>query len=156
MCKNNIDKYIDLGHIGRYSPCKGLATYTICIGGCGAPCTCALRGRSRNRRKSIERSLKIGAEGRTRRAVGASGLVVVCTRVPRVCVQPVPRRARRRCTAADVVVPTPSPRRRRRVSAAAVSDDRSGVCSERIVTIAPASAHYIHILLYAYILIHVV
>lgn len=90
--------------------------------------------RSRNRRKSIERS--------ARRLARRGGLDELWARpdwsaaslypVPRV--QPVPRRdRRRRCRS-----------RRRRRSAAAVSDRRSGVCSERTVTIAPASTHVPH------------
>lgn len=84
--------------------------------------------RSRNRRKSIERS--------ARRLARRGGLDELWARpdwsaaslypVPRV--QPVPRRDRRRCCR----------------SAAAVSDRRSGVCSERTVTIAPASTHVPH------------
>lgn len=92
--------------------------------------------RSRNRRKSIERS--------ARRLARRGGLDELWARpdwsaaslypVPRV--QPVPRRDRRRCCRCRS--------RRRRRSAAAVSDRRSGVCSERTVTIAPASTHVPH------------
>lgn len=91
------------------------------------------RRRSRNRRR-INREIDDGdwrAEGRTRRAVGASGLVGICGPVYATC--PAPRRRQ--------------PSQRRGVasaaaggSVAAVSDDRSGVCSERTVTIAPAFA----------------
>jgi len=78
--------------------------------------------RSRNRRKSIERS--------ARRLARRGGLGELCARPDwsAASLYPVPR-----------VQPVPRRDGRRRRSAAAVSDDRSGVCSERTVTIAPAS-----------------